>query len=402
MPNIFSIFNLISIIYIFRSAQLFIQIWREWSEIIQEPLTQKKKYLAEQASYFIAVPIGVFFHELGHALAIWLFGGQVVGFTYRFFWGAVEPSGVFTPAESWMISLAGTIGSLLFGLGIWLLLRDNKVSSLRYFGVRAFRFQIYFALLYYPIFTVIFPIGDWRTIYDFSATPILSSVTMVFHVIFLILYWRYDRKGSFEAPAMETVAQQEQFEKLEKLIDHQMHDAKVQLAYVAMLRQGGALNRAQTHLKKVLAENPNAAMAYLELAIVEAAKSRRISKKAKEYAEEALQLGLSNDYQISAANRIIGKANFEAGESEAAIEAFSRAITAFNGTEKNETKGEMLAVLYQERSLAYRRAQKFDLAYADLSKAMSLAQNSGKSELTAVLEQEFAILEKHAGRKLGV
>ncbi|MCZ7670661.1 MAG: M50 family metallopeptidase [Chloroflexi bacterium] len=149
-------------------------------------------------------PLGVFFHELGHALAVWFFGGTVVGFNFRFFWGEVEHFGVYTLPERWLISLAGTLGSLLFGLGVWLALRHNRVSSLRYFGLRAFRFQIYFSLLYYPLFSIILPIGDWRVIYDFAATPILSSVTLVVHLLFLAAYWLYDRQGSFEAPAMDS------------------------------------------------------------------------------------------------------------------------------------------------------------------------------------------------------
>lgn len=395
------IFNIIALLYIFRSVQLLVVIWREWSDLIREPLTRHKKHLAEQAAYFIAVPISVFFHELSHALAIWFFGGKVISFNYRFFWGYVEHGPMGSPVEQWVVSLAGTIGSLLFGLGIWLALRHNRASSLRYFGLRAFRFQIYFSLLYYPIFSFILPIGDWRVIYDFSATPILSSVTLVIHVIFLILYWRYDKQGSFEEPATESVAEQAQFEELERQVERNPHDENIQLQYVDMLRRGGANNRAKTQLMHFLNETPNSGGAYLELAAIEAGKSSQISKKTSEYATQALQLGLSNPYQIVAAQRMVAQYALEAGNGDDALHAYEQAIAAIKGAGASTQQINTLASLYRERSLAYRRLQKYELAYADIAQAINLAQQSGLSDLAVACQEDLAILENHAGHQFG-
>lgn len=396
-----SIFNIISFLYIFRSAQLLVVIWREWTELVREPLTQHKKHLAEQASYFIAVPVSVFFHELSHALAIWFFGGEVISFNYRVFWGYVEHGPMGSPVEQWVVSLAGTVGSLLFGLGTWLVLRNNRASSLRYFGLRAFRFQIYFSLLYYPIFSFILPIGDWRTIYDFSATPILSSVTLVIHIIFLVLYWRFDKQGSFEAPATESVAEQAEFEELEEEVARNPHNTQVQLHYVDMLRRGGANNRAKTQLEQFLSENPNSAGAYLELAAIEASKNKQISKKTSEYATKALQLGLSNPYQTAAAERMVAQYNLEVGNGDAALRAYGQAIDAIKGAGTSPQQMTPLANLYRERSLAYRRSQQYELAYHDISQAISLAQQSGQSDLAASYQEDLLILENHAGQPFG-
>ncbi len=100
MSSIFSLFDILAIIYLFRSVQLGLKIWREWAQIKLEPFTAAKKQLADQSSYFIAVPIGVLAHELGHAAAVWAFGGQVAEFHYRGFWGYVVPVGSFTAAQS--------------------------------------------------------------------------------------------------------------------------------------------------------------------------------------------------------------------------------------------------------------------------------------------------------------
>lgn len=109
----------------------------------QEPLTGEKQRLAEQAAFFLGVPPAVFVHELAHAVAVLAFGGQVAEFGYRVFWGYVVPQG-FTALENWIIALVGTLGSLGFGALLWLVLRRHESRTLQYFGLRAFRFQIYF------------------------------------------------------------------------------------------------------------------------------------------------------------------------------------------------------------------------------------------------------------------
>ncbi len=396
-----SLFNLISIFYVFRSVQLSVMIWREWADIVQEPLTRRKKYLAEQASFFLAVPLGVFFHELGHALAVWFFGGTVVGFNFRFFWGEVEHFGVYTLPERWLISLAGTLGSLLFGLGVWLALRHNRVSSLRYFGLRAFRFQIYFSLLYYPLFSIILPIGDWRVIYDFAATPILSSVTLVVHLLFLAAYWLYDRQGSFEAPAMDSPADQAQFDALALEVQHNPHDTAAQMQFVDMLRQGGAHNRAKTDLERFLKENPESAVAYLELAAVEAGKQQQVSKKSSQYAAKALQLGLADPGQAAAAWRLVAQYQSEVGQAEAALESYDQALAALNRVALSTTRGHsLLAATYRDRGLVYRRLQKYELAYTDISQAQMVAQQAGLTDLAAACKEDLAILAHHAGHQM--
>src|SRR5690606_15334335 len=154
------LFNLLALLYIGRAVQLAIQVIRNWNAVRQEPLTREKQRLAEQAAFFLGVPPAVFVHELAHALAVVLFGGQVAEFGYRVFWGYVVPVGSFTAIENWIIAVAGTLGSLAFGALVWLGLRRNESRTLQYFGVRAYRFQIYFSLVYYPLFSLFLPIGD--------------------------------------------------------------------------------------------------------------------------------------------------------------------------------------------------------------------------------------------------
>lgn len=405
MFTISNLFNIFAILYLLRSVQLVVVIGRQWSEVRTEPLTAVKKHLADQASFFIAVPVAVFFHELGHALAVRAFGGQVVGFVYRFFWGEVQHRGAYAPAERWLIALAGTVGSLLFGLAIWWLLRRSRSSAIRYFGLRAFRFQIYFSLLYYPLFSAVLPIGDWRVIYDFSTTPWLSGITLAAHVVFLVFYWRTDRQGWFEAPAHETAVAQAEFDALEREAAVQPLNTDLQLRYIDMLRRGGAANKAQTTLKQFLQANPDSALAYLELAALAAGKQGMVSKQAAAYAEKALHLGLAEPRRIAMAQQMVAAYQLEVGQEATAVHAYSQAIVALQEAAANgptllpdDVRG--LASLYRRRSLAYRRQRQYDLAWQDLQQALSLARQAGDDALAADCQEDLAILENHAGAPL--
>ena len=246
MSLITGLFNLLALLYIGRAVQMALQVSRNWSAVRQEPLTREKQRLAEQAAFFLGVPPAVLIHELAHAVAVVAFGGRVVEFGYRVFWGYVVPAGTFTALENWIIAVVGTLGSLSFGALLWLALRRNPSRTLQYFGLRAFRFQIYFSLLYYPIFSLFLPIGDWRTIYDFAATPLLSGATAVVHALLLLLFWRADRAGAFEMVAFDSAAGQARFQATQAAADAGAPQAQLQA--ISILWNGGARREARRSL----------------------------------------------------------------------------------------------------------------------------------------------------------
>ena len=400
MSNILGLFNIFSLIYIFRSLQLSVTIGREWSSMMQEPLTRRKKHFADQAAFFIAVPVGVFLHELGHALAVWASGGQVAEFGYRVFWGYVVPQGTFTPAQGWFISLAGTLGSLVFGAGIWLLLKGNRHSALSYFGLRAFRFQVFFSTIYYPVFTLLGFEGDWRSIYDFAATPILSGLTVPFHLGLVLLFWWGDRTGWFERVSHETITEQEKFLGLREAAALNPQDGQLQLQYVDAIRRGGADNRAQTYLKSFLKQNPDSGPAYLELAMLESGNKPQISRRAAGYLQKALQLGLPNPAGQAYAYQLLGKYYLDRNQLDAAVQALNDALgQKVVGAETAVTHHK--AALYHLRSQAYRRQHQYETAYQDIQEAIILAQQIGDDKLVAFYRQERDIVENHAGHKFG-
>ncbi|MCA9923876.1 MAG: M50 family metallopeptidase [Anaerolineales bacterium] len=392
MSGVFSLFNIFSFIYLFRGLQLLNQLRREWTSLKTGPLTAHKKYLGDQASFFVAVPIGVFLHEGGHALAVWLFGGQVAEFGYRVFWGYVQPLGTFTAVQDWFISLAGTLGNLIFGLTLWLLLRRHASSSYRYFALRAFRFQLHFALIYYPIFTLFLPIGDWKTIYNFGATPIASGIMAVFHATLLLLFWQVDRIGWFERPAFATTAAKDQYEALQQHLVLNPQDTNAQLQRIDILRQGRANNKAKYLLNQLIKQEPNAPRAYLQRAALKS--QRGIPRTAADDVNKALQLGLSDPISLVFAHQLLGEYAMEHNDAQTAVTHYSQAIANAKTIENNARP----ARLYYQRSRAYRRAKQFDLAFQNIQQAIKLAEQANDQAATTHYRDELKIIENHAGR----
>lgn len=394
----FDLFNLLSLFYVFRSLQVAAAAWRERASLRQDPLTTHKKHLAEQASFFIAVPVGVFVHEFGHALAVWGSGGQVETFAYRVFWGYVVPAGQFTETQRWVIALAGTLGSLLFGLAAWLLLRRHAAPALRYFGLRAFRFQTYFSLIYYPVFTLLGFEGDWRMIYDFGATPLWSGLTAVCHAGLLLLFWYGDRIGWFEMPAYATPEAQVHFDALAAEAARRPEDVGVQLQLVETLRRGGALNRARRHLRLVLAEHPHVGLAHLEMAILASTGKAQVPGTAVASAKRALQLGLPNEPGAAYAHQLLGRYHLDVGHLAQAVDHYGQAIDL---ARRAGAAPLQLAHLHHQRSAAYRQQRLYDLAQRDVQTARGLAVEAGDEAAVAAYDEALAVIEKQAAGKAG-
>ena len=395
MSVLTGLFNVLALLYIGRAVLLVVEIVRNRDEWRQEPLTRAKQQQAEQAAFFVGVPPAVLVHELAHAAAIWLFGGQVVEFGYRVFWGYVVPQGSFTPAQNWLIAVAGTLGSLAFGAALWLLARRSASRTVRYFGLRAFRFQIYFSLLYYPLFSLFLPIGDWRTIYNFAATPLLSGATAVAHAALLLWFWRADRTGVFEMPAFDTAAEQTRYEAAAAT-----GDPVAQLRAVQTLRQGGAPHRANRALDAFLVAYPHSAEGYLQRALLGAHGRGGVGRSAVEAARRALALGLRDANDAAVAHQLIALHELERGDGGAAQVELDAALTPAPGHDPDWLPGLRRAELHALRGQAYRRQARYEDAYREVGLGVTLALAAGREDVAHRLRDEQQLIEKHAGRDL--
>lgn len=388
---IFNLFNIFALFYAFRSLQIARIVWLDWGTIRGPSFTSPLKRLADQASFFLAVPVAVFFHEGAHALATWLFGGRVEEFGYRVFWGYVLPSGDFTLAQDWFISLAGTLGSLVFGLLVWLVLRRNPSPTLRFFALRAFRYQIFFSLIYYPVFTLLGFYGDWRTIYNFKLTPVLSSITAAVHAGLLVIFFQLDRQGWFEMPVYESAAQQEELQALKSQTVANPQDTQAQLKLIEAYRQSGSARMAMQQAQAFVKANPNSAEGHLQLAAIQAHDKRQVPSRARDSAAKAINLGLSNPAGLAYANQLLGQYSLGVHKVDEAITYFERGIEAAHSAGRPG----MEAYLNFQAAMSYRRKGQYQAAYGRIQQAIELSH--GQDQAMSLYREELETIKTHAG-----
>jgi Peptidase M50B-like len=172
-----------------------VSLVRSWRSFVDDDFTPADRQVALQAAVFLVPPVAVLLHELGHVVAAWAVGARVTDFNYGLFEGSVGIAGRLTAAQDWFVSFAGNLVSVLVGLAM--VVGGATAIGLR----RAFRyvflfgglFVLVFAVVGYPLLSATANFGDWVVIYDFSATPILSGLTAVVHVVGLFALWKWWR-----------------------------------------------------------------------------------------------------------------------------------------------------------------------------------------------------------------
>jgi tetratricopeptide (TPR) repeat protein len=394
---LFLIFWLLSAANAVAALRLLRVIRRGWRELGRDPLQPWKAALMERAAFLIAIPPGVFIHELGHALATWLFGGRIVEFGYGFYWGYVRPEGVFSAEQRWFLSLAGTLGTLLYGLGLWLAFRRGRSAAARFFGLRAFRTHLYYALVYYPVFTLFTFIGDWRTIYNFGATPLLSGVTAVAHAGALAAFLWADRRGYFEMRALDSLAEQSKLGALEAQALNNPQDDNLQLQRIEAIRLGVATNEALHQMRQFLRRRPDSAEGHLQMALLQSQGQPRVPRAASQSATTALSLGLSRPVGRALAHQVIGRHSLDMERPDEAAEHFNEALATIEASEAPSLAGPILYF----RAMAHRRKGRYQLALADVQQAIAHARHSGQEEQLAAFERERETIQRHAGSSLG-
>jgi hypothetical protein len=184
----FSVFDWISIAYSVLSLDTIWRLGKNWQSFWDDEITALDRFLIQRTAVFVLIPIGVFFHELGHAIATWQVGGTVAEFQWRVFWGYVVPSGYFSAVDYWWIALSGNIVSIVIGLLALppiLFIKKQVVKELLYsFAI----VELGYSLLFYPLFSFTGFEGDWVRIYDFSVTP-YAQITLVVHLSLIAGLW---------------------------------------------------------------------------------------------------------------------------------------------------------------------------------------------------------------------
>lgn len=387
----------LSLLQAIRAVQLAGVLRRDWAGFRQPPLTRHKMDLVEDAAFLLAIPPSVLVHEIFHAIPIWWFGGRVVNCGYGFYWGYVQPDRFFPPTQDWLISLGGTIGSLLFAAVLFLLLYKHQSQSLRYFARQSLRTLMNYTLIYYPIFTALTFIGDWRTIYDFGTTPLLSGATAVTHAALLFLFWQANRRGWFEMVGHSSTDEAAAFNQLEAQWRVNPQDPSLTLQLVAALRQGGAPQKATQILQQAIAQNPNLPDYYLQLALLQHGGKKTVPGTAVQNLEKALQLGLSDPRQQAMAHQLLGQHALDKGQGAKALAHLDQAVDISESWTETAMNSLFKANVYHLRSMVQYRLHQPELALQDARRAVALAQ--GHDKAAAFYQQKLEMIEQWNGRR---
>jgi Zn-dependent protease len=173
-------FGFLSLFYAALGVRFAMQFFPARKAIFDNQITDHDRSMIAQAAFFFLLPISVLLHEFGHALAIWLFGGEVVDFGFYFFAGFVSynPTG-FSDVQQMLVSFAGTLMNIvliLLAMGVVffkspplrpafneLLLQFSVISGLN-------------ALIVYPALDYASGLsGDWTQMYD-GGVPWLTAI----------------------------------------------------------------------------------------------------------------------------------------------------------------------------------------------------------------------------------
>ncbi|MCJ8279952.1 MAG: M50 family metallopeptidase [Rivularia sp. ALOHA_DT_140] len=183
-----SSFDFMAIIYAIISIDTMLRLSNNWGSFWDDKITAKDRFLLERVAVFILIPLGVFFHELGHALATLQVGGEVREFQWRVAWGYVIAVGNFLPVESWWIAFSGNLVSIALGYLAILAVPFVKKPILKHLFYTFFQAELVYSLIAYPLFSFTAFRGDWIKIYDFSVKP-YAQITLAIHIFLIFTLW---------------------------------------------------------------------------------------------------------------------------------------------------------------------------------------------------------------------
>jgi Zn-dependent protease len=189
--------GILSLILLIAATATIWDVVKGRKEIFDHRLTADDRNRIIRLVIFVLVPLSIVLHELGHAVAVWSFGGEVVDFGFYLYYGYVAHRGFYTDLEVALIAFAGPVVNVILGLGAiaiaWFWPRRAAWNYLLFVFAA---FELFNALIFYPIFDFGGGIvGDFSSMYS-TDTPIFSSVVGFFHVLILVgavVFWKTPR-----------------------------------------------------------------------------------------------------------------------------------------------------------------------------------------------------------------
>lgn len=193
-------FSLLSLFYVVIGVRVIYQMVQRGKKLWDRDFTMQDRALIDQASFFVLIPVSVALHELGHAVAVWSFGKEVVDFGFYGFAGYVAyyPFGL-SDVQQTIISAAGSFVNLVLCLVVLAIVLRKKPPFRA--AINEILIQFVFlsginAFILYPVLDIVSDLnGDWRQMYD-SGVPWLTGVIVASQVAIIAAgYWLLTNPG---------------------------------------------------------------------------------------------------------------------------------------------------------------------------------------------------------------
>lgn len=161
----------------------------KWKTIWDKNLTMEDRRLIMRIVIFLALPVVVFVHEVGHLLAALQVGAKVYEFHYGPVTGHVKVEANIPEANRLWIAVAGNLAQVLFGLAALVLALLTRSAPMVAFLVYLGLFSIGDTVIFYAALSLASIYGDWVQIYTNPCTNLVMDVGAV-HLILVafVLY----------------------------------------------------------------------------------------------------------------------------------------------------------------------------------------------------------------------
>src|SRR5918993_92423 len=174
----FGPFVIISLIYVVIGVRSVVRLIGHWHQTWDSDFTLADRALVDEAAFFLLIPVSVALHELGHAVAIWGFGGEVVDFGFYGF-AVVVAAG---SAVNLVLCLLAVGAVLLWRPPLRAPVHELLLQFALLSGINAF--------IVYPLLDLLSGLnGDWRQVY-FSEARLVSAAVIAIQALTLVAgYW---------------------------------------------------------------------------------------------------------------------------------------------------------------------------------------------------------------------
>lgn len=242
--------DLLNLIYLPLMVITIRDLVSNWRSVWDTNLTGRDRFILQKTVIFLIMPIVVYCHEMGHALAIEAFGGKVAEFHFGLFWGFVVPKGTFTIDQTVITYLAGNAVQIAIGLVAGLIALFVSSPPMVALLVYLFLWSVGGTVIIYALMSATGYYGDWIAIYTAPA-PELKEIIGCLHALLIVLiaYCAYGAKPRLWF-AMRTKPQWAQHMGILALKAQTDPTPQNNLAVAWSYAESNLFSQAQTWLKK--------------------------------------------------------------------------------------------------------------------------------------------------------